>query len=63
MKVAALIRTDGWMDNIVVLDAFDPDFALATLMAVRQWRYSPALLNGEAVEVTTTMVVQFRPQC
>ena len=59
MKVATLIRTDGWMDNIVVLDAPDPDFALATLMAVRQWRYSPTLLNGEAVEVVTTTVVNF----
>ncbi len=31
----------------------------ASLEAVRQWRYRPYLLNGEPVEVETTIVVTF----
>ena len=50
------------MDDIVVLDAPDPDSALATLVAVRQWRYSPTLVDGQAVEVVTNSVVRFHPR-
>jgi len=31
----------------------------AALDAVRQWRYHPTLLNGEPVEVVTTIDVHF----
>ena len=31
----------------------------AAVLAVRQWRYSPTLLNSEPVEVDTTMDVIF----
>jgi TonB family protein len=33
--------------------------APAALDAVKQWRYKPYLLNGEAVEVETTVMVNF----
>jgi periplasmic protein TonB len=29
------------------------------LEAVRQWRYSPTLLNGQPVEVVTDVVVNY----
>jgi protein TonB len=32
----------------------------AALDAVRQWRYRPTLLNGEPVEVETTITVIFQ---
>lgn len=32
----------------------------AALRAVRQWRYTPTLLNGEPVEVTAVITVHFR---
>jgi len=32
----------------------------AALDAVRQWRYRPTLLNGEPVEVETSITVIFR---
>jgi protein TonB len=33
----------------------------AVMSAVRQWRYSPTLVNGEPAEVDTTLTVVFDP--
>jgi TonB family protein len=38
-----------------------PLLSQAALDAVRQWRYSPTLLNGEAVPVITTVSLRFHP--
>ena len=38
----------------------DPELSRAALDAVRQWRYSPTLLNGQPVEVLTTIRVTFQ---
>lgn len=40
----------------------DPDLVKAAMNAVRQWRYSPTLLNGDPVEVVTDVSVQFTLQ-
>jgi periplasmic protein TonB len=37
-----------------------PLLVQAAMNAVRQWRYKPTLLNGEPVEVDTTITVTFR---
>ena len=37
-----------------------PDFAIAAVDAVRQWRFSPTLLNGKPVEVVMTVTVEFK---
>jgi Carboxypeptidase regulatory-like domain/Gram-negative bacterial TonB protein C-terminal len=62
VQTAAVIRTNGVLDDMVVLSAPDPDFALATLMALRRWRYSPTYLDGQAVEVTTTIDLLLHPR-
>ncbi|MEO8522728.1 MAG: energy transducer TonB [Acidobacteriota bacterium] len=36
-----------------------PDFAIAAVDAVRQWRFSPTLLNGAPVDVVMTVTVSF----
>jgi periplasmic protein TonB len=36
-----------------------PMLAPAAINAVKQWRYKPYLLNGQAVEVETTITVNF----
>lgn len=38
------------------------ELVAAAMDAVRQWRYTPALLNGVPVEVPTTITVNFRLQ-
>jgi protein TonB len=41
------------------LESGHPLLVQAALDAVRQWRYQPTLLNGEPVEVDTTIDVVF----
>jgi TonB family protein len=55
----AMIGRDGHVHQLRVMSAPDPDLAIAALAAVRKWTYKPYLLNGEATEVDTTVVVNF----
>jgi TonB family protein len=54
----AVIGKDGRVKDIRVIDG-DFDLAQAAVRAVRQWRYAPTLLNGQPVEVDTTISVVF----
>ena len=60
VNVAALIHTDGTVDNLVVLSAGSEEAAIATLLAVRKWRYSPTYLDGKPVEVATIIARALR---
>jgi len=54
----AVIGTDGTVKELSVVSG--PDMLQqAALDAVRQWRYKPYLLNGEPVEVRTTINIIF----
>jgi TonB family protein len=57
----AVIRSDGVPERIVVLKMPEGGERLAGVAvdAVSQWRYEPATLNGEPVDVYLTIVVQF----
>jgi protein TonB len=55
----ASIGTDGRVRDVRVLRSV-PLLDRAAVEAVRQWRFSPTLLNGTPVEVATTITVQFR---
>jgi TonB family protein len=59
--VHVVLATDGTIKELNLLKG-DPDLAKAALEAVKQWRYKPTLLNGKAVEVDSTILVQFRVQ-
>ena len=54
----AIIGREGEVSELQVLSGH-PLLVNAALDAVRQWRYSPTLLNGQAVEVETTITVSF----
>jgi TonB family protein len=56
----AVISMEGIPLNWKVLSSPDPDLSEAAIEAVRQWRYEPTLLNGEPIEVVTTISVRFR---
>jgi TonB family protein len=60
VPMEALIAKDGTVSSVRLLSAqVHPEFARAAEDAVRQWRFSPTLLNGEAVEVRMTVSVRF----
>jgi outer membrane biosynthesis protein TonB len=48
------------MNPIVASGSVDPDLAQAALDAVRLWRYKPATLNGQPVEILTEISMSFR---
>ena len=62
VSVAAVIHADGTVDDLIVLSAGNEEAATTTLLAVRQWRYSPTYLDGQPVEVSTTIDVRFHPR-
>jgi TonB family protein len=55
----AVISREGRITAIEVVSG-SPWFVQAALDAVRQWRYRPTYLNGEPVEVETSITVIFR---
>jgi protein TonB len=55
----AVIGPDGRVRNVRVLRSV-PLLDRAAVDAVRQWVFSPTLLNGTPVEVAMTITVQFR---
>jgi TonB family protein len=60
VPIEATIGPDGSVSSVRVLSAqVHPDFAIAAVDAVRQWRFTPTLLNGQPVEVVMTVTVQF----
>ena len=57
----AIVSKDGRPLQVQVLNGqIDPDLARSAVEAVSQWRYQPTLLNGEPVEVDTTIMVNFK---
>ena len=59
----AVIGTDGTVLSLrVVNDKVDPELARASIESVAKWRYSPTLLNGQPIEVETTIEVNFTLQ-
>jgi len=55
----AVISKDGEIKELSLVSGH-PMLAPAAIEAVRQWRYRPFLLNGEPVEVDTTVTVTFQ---
>ncbi|HET8925162.1 MAG TPA: energy transducer TonB [Candidatus Acidoferrum sp.] len=58
VRLHAIIGKDGTIQQLEVMSGH-PLLQQAALDAVRQWRYQPTLLNGEPVEVDTTIDVIF----
>jgi protein TonB len=59
VKLHAVIARDGSIQSLNVTSGH-PILAAAALEAVRQWRYQPYILNGDAVEVETFISVNFK---
>ena len=57
--LTAIIDKDGNIQNLRLVSGH-PMLAPAAIDAVKQWRYKPFLLNGQPVEVETTVTVTFQ---
>lgn len=58
VKLHAIIARDGSIQQLQVMSG-PPLLIQAAVDAVKQWRYSPTLLNGQPVEVVTQIDVNF----
>ncbi|HYL86661.1 MAG TPA: energy transducer TonB [Candidatus Angelobacter sp.] len=58
VRLHAIIGKDGAISRLLVLHGYC-SLAKSSMKAVIQWRYTPVLLNGEPVEVDTTIDVIF----
>jgi len=56
--LTAIISTTGEIENLQLVSGH-PMLVPEAISAVRQWRYKPYLLNGQPVEVETTITVIF----
>ena len=59
VRLRVAINKDGRVRDITVVSGPSPELSAAAMEAVRQWVYQPTLLNGEAVEVTSMVDVNF----
>jgi TonB family protein len=60
VQLGVQIGKDGTIENVKFVSG-PAELADAAMEAVRQWRYRPALLNGQPVKVVTTVIVNFAP--
>jgi TonB family protein len=58
VRLHAIIGTDGRVEELEVVSGH-PLLIQSALDAVRKWRYAPTMLNGQPVEVDTTIDVIF----
>lgn len=58
VSLAAIIGKDGAVENLRVLSG-PSVLQKSALDAVQQWRYQPFLLNGDPIEVKTTINVTY----
>jgi len=56
--LTAIIDKDGNVERLQLVNGH-PLLAPAAIEAVKQWRYKPFLLNGQPLEVETTVTVDF----
>jgi len=59
VTLEAIISKDGRVVDVRVLNGH-PLLIQAAVEAVKGWRYQPTLLNGQPVEVITTITVNFK---
>ncbi len=56
VELHAIIGEDGAIQSLEAVNG-DPMFFASAMQAVKQWRYTPTMLNGQAVKVDTYITV------
>jgi TonB family protein len=56
--LSAILDKQGRVQTVSVISG-DPIFRAAAINAVKQWKYAPTVINGEAMEAETQVTVAF----
>ena len=59
-EMEAIVERDGFVGPIRVTKPLDRELDIQAIRAVRQWRFTPALMNGEPVRCHVKIVMTFR---
>jgi TonB family protein len=59
VELEVVISKDGVPAELRVVSSPGDDLSNSALEAVRHWRYRPTLLNGDPVEIVTTVIVNY----
>lgn len=62
VALEARIDANGAVESVRATAPAPPEFEAAAVAAVRQWEFTPTLLNCEPVAVTMFVTVSFRPE-
>jgi protein TonB len=60
VRLQGVISVDGTLTGLRVVSSNHPALASSALQSVKQWRYRPAMLNGEPIEISTEIDVEFK---
>jgi TonB family protein len=58
--VALIVNVKGRPEQVQLVEGTNPIFTEAALSAVRDWRFKPALKNGQPVPFQMTLPIEFR---
>jgi TonB family protein len=59
VKLDVVVGKDGTVENIKVAKSLRDDYDKNAIDAVRQWTFEPYLLNGDPIEVSTTITITY----
>jgi len=59
VQLEAIIAKDGTLQSVRVVQSPDDRLSRAAIESVKQWRYEPARLNGEPIEVISQIDLQY----
>jgi TonB family protein len=59
VKLTIIVNEEGFVHELRAVEGNNPILEEAAINAVKQWQYSPTLLNGEPVPAQTTVTVVF----
>jgi protein TonB len=62
VTVETVITEEGVVEDIQVLESPDDRLTAAAVEAIQQWRFEPALCDGEPVGVYYNLTIKFQLQ-
>lgn len=58
-ELEAIVERDGFVGPVRVTKSLDHELDIQAIRAVRQWAFSPALMDGKPVRCRVTIILSF----